>query len=387
MNYVKAPYRAATSSTAKRAYLGTFLFFATSLVLLCIAALAYPVFYYNYVPEKVVSIPVHLQYNAGLNPYGVTSLSKNLIREQAYDVTVELTLPRSPANLERGNFMVALFAMKSLPDNPAFSFSVPADPYEHVMADNVVFSSRRPVLIPYTDPLVSTASRAMFLLYHIFFPVSQKSILTIPMGELVEFNDALPLSVLLDIQAGQTLQVYSSTITLVARLTGIRWLMYNHRILSFLVCTTVFWLAEMMSMGVAWMILGYLFMGPSQAGRPLNRGDVGGNRLAGVKRRDSAHRIQYDDDEEEEDDDGESVSQEVKHDIDPAVKQEDDDIDIKAESTEQETLVNVPRHPGGDTDDEEDAEDPWKEESGTGTSFDGSKGTSLRRRSSRGGRS
>ena len=51
-----------TSPAAKRTYLRTFLFIAASLALLCIAALTYPVFYYSYVPKKVVTIPVHLQY-------------------------------------------------------------------------------------------------------------------------------------------------------------------------------------------------------------------------------------------------------------------------------------------------------------------------------------
>lgn len=59
---MKKPIRAATSPAAKRTYLGTVLFLGASLVLLGIAAIAYPVFYYSYVPKKLVTIPVHLQY-------------------------------------------------------------------------------------------------------------------------------------------------------------------------------------------------------------------------------------------------------------------------------------------------------------------------------------
>ena len=51
-----------TSPAAKRTYLRTVLFLVASLALLGVAALAYPLFYYSYVPKKVVSIPVHLQY-------------------------------------------------------------------------------------------------------------------------------------------------------------------------------------------------------------------------------------------------------------------------------------------------------------------------------------
>ncbi len=38
------------------------LFVSASAVLLAIAALAYPVFYYNYVPKKLITVPMHLQY-------------------------------------------------------------------------------------------------------------------------------------------------------------------------------------------------------------------------------------------------------------------------------------------------------------------------------------
>lgn len=31
-------------------------------MLLGIASLAYPVFYYNYVPKKLITVPIHLQY-------------------------------------------------------------------------------------------------------------------------------------------------------------------------------------------------------------------------------------------------------------------------------------------------------------------------------------
>ncbi|KAI1141808.1 putative adipose-regulatory protein-domain-containing protein [Hypoxylon sp. FL0543] len=365
MQYVKGSYRAATSPAAQRTYLSAALFAAASLALLAIAALAYPIFYYNYVPKKVISIPVHLQYDSGLHPYGVTSLSSNLMLEQAYDVSVELTVPRSPPNLDKGNFMVALYAMKSVPENPALSFSLAGaaeDPYAHVTEDNVVFMSRRPTLIPYTDPLVRTASRLLFLFYHVLYPDhAETTTLRIPMGELVEFKDVLPLSVLLDVQAGQTLQVYSATVTLVARLTGIRWAMYNHRIISFVVCTTAFWIAEMVFAVLVWLILSHAGSSESPGSQEVEA-DVGyaSDPWTGATPFDS--RSERDERVKKEEDD------------------DDDDVKIKEESSERETLVDQP------ADDEEDGDDVWRE-SGAGTSFSHKKGGSLRRRSSRGGRS
>lgn len=294
--------------------------------------------------------------------------------EQAYDVTVELTLPNSLANADRGNFMVALFAMESRPDNPPLSLRAQPDPYEHVTEDKVVFSSRRPVLIPYTDPIVYYASRVLFLLYHVLWPASERLTLSIPMGELVEFRDALPMSILLDVQAGQSLQVYSATITLVARLTGVRWAMYNHRILSFVLCTTMFWLCEMLFTGLAFLVVGYCFRSPNgpkdedlQDGADKDRSvkrepgtqaspPAGQSSAGPVRAREALSK-------DEDEDEGEIY----------------DDRKMKEESTEQETLVDQSRH-GGDTDDEEDGEEHY---AGRGTAFDG-KGDRLRRRSSRG---
>ncbi|KAI0104414.1 putative adipose-regulatory protein-domain-containing protein [Daldinia grandis] len=374
MEYVKGSYRVATSPVAKRTYLSAALFFSASLVLLSIAALAYPVFYYNYVPKKVISLPIHLQYDFGLNPYGVTSVSSNLMLEQAYDISVELTLPRSPTNLDKGNFMVTLFGMKTQPGNPAFAYYFSGeDPFSHVKEDTVVFTSRRPALIPYTDPLVKTVSRVLFLPYHILYPsASEMTTLRVPMGELVEFNEILPMSILVEVQAGQTLQVYSATITLVARLTGIRWAMYNHRIMSFIVCTTVFWIAEMLSTGLAWLILSSFISnqkprGPEDklnaraAGDPWIRPPPGPTGFFDAGAGDSHSEGEEIVKKEEEEDD-------------------DDDVDIKEETPERETLADQP------ADDEEDGEDVWREK-GAGASSSYEKGGSIRRRSSRGGRS
>lgn len=228
--------------------------------------------------------------SAGLNPYGLASLSHDLMLDTAYDVSVHLTLPRSPPNLGHGNFMVVLVATRSVLDDPARSWgpmalSTPVDPYVDILAappDHVVFSSRRPALLPYEDPFVSRASRALFLLWHVLIGSSSSSAgrltLDLPMGELVEFRDQLPLSLLLDVQAGQSLQVYAARVELVARLTGVRWLMYNHRIFSFVLCTALFWSAEMISMAAAWAILLLFFSGNSGAvGPPKSKGNNGEN--------------------------------------------------------------------------------------------------------------
>ncbi|KAJ1324922.1 seipin [Microdochium nivale] len=375
MEYLMRPVRLATSPPARRTYLGALLFLATSFILLCIAALAYLFFYFNYVPQKLVSVPIHLQYNAGFSPFGVADLTSTLMLEQAYDVTVELTVPRSPVNVERGNFMIAVYALKSLPDNPAMAFKLPSDPYEHVTDGNVVFASRRPALIPYEDPLVASASRVLFLLYHIMFPMSEKTTLTVSMGELVDFKDVLPLSILLDLQASQTLQVYSATVTLVARLSGLRWLMYNHRIFSFVVCTSVFWLSEVVSMILAWLVLAYLM----SSQQPKGRLEYGGKYTELHGRRSqqaqvhSADRADY------------SRLGMANSQIKQELEASSDDLELKREEVEEDILGGSSRHAADADDEEEDLDDLGP--GGTGYALDGDKGTgSLRRRTSQKGK-
>ncbi|KAI0548233.1 putative adipose-regulatory protein-domain-containing protein [Xylaria curta] len=374
MDYVKTPYRVATSSTAKRTYIRTLLFVSASVVLLGIAALAYPVFYWNYVPKKLITVPIHLQYNAGLNPYGILTLSPDLMQEQAYDVTVDLTLPRSPTNLERGNFMVALYALKSAPVNPALlslplSISNSGDPYQHVTEDNIVFASRRPVLLPYADPLVTTASRVLFLAYYLVWPTAAETVtLKVQMGELVEFERGrLPLSVLVDVQAGQDLRVYESCVTLVARLSGMRWFMYNHRVLAFVVCTAAFWIAELVAMGAAWGVLRWWYANQEEKGVKREEGGLSGGGMY--------ERMRRDEEEEEEE---------------IMLKAEDDDVKVKIKDEELESESEMElvgrRHQRhvGDADDEGGSE----EDAGVGTSFQGgSEGGQVRRRLSRGGSS
>jgi len=307
--------------------------------------------------------------------------------EQAYDVSITLTLPRSPANLERGNFMIALYALNTAALNPALLLPLPSasssllmDPYAHVTPENIVFSSRRPALLPYEDPLVSTASRIIFLLYHVLFPkTSQIEKLEIPMGELVEFRDVLPLSVLVDVQAGQMLQVYDASLTLVARLSGVRWLMYNHRILSFWVCTGIFWVAEMVSTGLAWLTLAHLFSGKGNDGEIMGKGKKRQEFGFGA---DTSREEEY----ERRGLPGFKTEEESEEEEKPKIK-------VEEEGSGDESPGQLPLHHAGDADDEGDGDDIRGGSASAagrsafgGTSFDRGTGGSIRRRSSRGDR-
>lgn len=59
---VFTPFRALFSREARKTYLGAILFLSTSIALFCVAAVAYWMFYLNYVPQIGLTRVVHLQF-------------------------------------------------------------------------------------------------------------------------------------------------------------------------------------------------------------------------------------------------------------------------------------------------------------------------------------
>ena len=59
---LQGTYKAATSKAAQRTLLNTVLLATASAVLYGAAALGYVLFYHNYLPDQVTTVPVHLQY-------------------------------------------------------------------------------------------------------------------------------------------------------------------------------------------------------------------------------------------------------------------------------------------------------------------------------------
>ncbi|AEO64265.1 uncharacterized protein THITE_2010413, partial [Thermothielavioides terrestris NRRL 8126] len=219
-----------------KAATGTALVVFGAVLLYIPTVILYIIMYYRYLPELVTTVPVYLQYGVGPNPFGIASLD-HLHAFQPYDISVLLTLPRSPANLERGNFMVALHLLT--PD-PSASSS-PNLPYipPHTAA--------RPAILPYADPLASLAARLLLLPYHVLFPARASAArLALPMAEALAFapRRAVPRSLLLEVQGGQALQVYEVSVRFVARLRGLRWLVYRWRVAAFVLITGGMWVAE-----------------------------------------------------------------------------------------------------------------------------------------------
>lgn len=235
---------------------------------------------------------------------------------------------------------------------------------------NVLFSSRRPALFPYVDPLVSVASRVLFLIYHMFTPGSSTNSMTIPLAERVSFStdSLLPKSAYIEVEAGQTIQVYHAYLQLTAQLRGLRWMMVHYRISTFLALTVVFWAFEVIFMGVAWGIWSVA------SGSPPGDDDAKARRLKGLR---DEHDDEYTDREETFPTYGRQ--QPLKY-----------EPDIKPEMDTEQPLSEIPRA-GADADDEDDGsldddkddEDVQHRGSGIGTSYSEEGTSSIRRRTSR----
>ncbi|CAG8983645.1 hypothetical protein HYALB_00004076 [Hymenoscyphus albidus] len=278
-----APFRVATSKPAQKTYLNTFLFLITSTVLLGVAIVAYGLFYFNFVPQIGIERVIHLQYGDGRNPYGIVPLSTSLISQQPYDITLSLHVPRSPANIRTGNFMLSLSLLSSSykPLPPITTTDSPLAPtvsssLTAITPEDILFSSRRPAILTYTSRLISLSERLAALPLYILGLRRESEFLTIPMAELISFprgRKNIPGHALVEVLAGQEIQVYSLTLKFTARFEGFRYLMYNHRLLSLVIGVATFWSAEVLSMIFTWFLLRLIFLSSSEGGKGSIKGE------------------------------------------------------------------------------------------------------------------
>ncbi|ROW03035.1 hypothetical protein VMCG_05695 [Cytospora schulzeri] len=388
-------YGAVTSKTAQRTLLKTVLFGILSAGLFGLACVAYLAFYHQYLPDQVFTVPVHLQYGYELNPYGVSSLKgANFKDYQAYDISVTLSLPNSPTNIGRGNFMLALHLLDDNAPSTAGKImsamgaqttlnSVPA-PRSVLDGRNILYTSTRPTILPYTDPLVSLAKRILLLGYHVFVPASETTKLKVPMVERLEFykgspRGMMPTSLVLDVQAGQAFQVYSVLVTVTARLSGLRWFMHTWRITSFLLGTSFFWLVEVISL-LSTALAAKLVFGAILGGGEAPRAVKKEHDLPRIKREGEGRGKKLEDVPMT----FPTSSGQPPLRYDPPASGDTDGVEEEANAP--------PPDVGGEADVEDDEEafedmeedDPQLRDSGIGTSYSERDTGSLRRRTSRG---
>jgi len=208
-----------------------------------------------------------LQYGEGPNPYGFISLDSSVMSQQSYDVVVDLDLPRSPPNLEAGNFMLDMAFLSPSFQPPVQIPDLPFNARDTISADTVLFtippeavlfSSRRPAILTYHPKLVSYGKEIAGMPWYLLGWGRDSEKLEIKMAEGISFKKGyknVPNTVYLELRSPEhNLQAYHVMLKLRARFSGVRWLMYNHRIFSFVFFTAAFWTAEVLFAILAWAL-------------------------------------------------------------------------------------------------------------------------------------
>lgn len=139
---------------------------------------------------------------------------------QPYDVAVILDMPRTPKNLDIGNFMVDL----TLYARQTGGSVIPVE------TSNPISQSRRPAILTYSSPLVDLARRVLRLPLYMLGWRREAEILEVPMMEKVEFprgTKNLPQSLRLEIQSSSEVQIYSARVEFRARFTGLRYVFFT----------------------------------------------------------------------------------------------------------------------------------------------------------------
>lgn len=214
---------------------------------------------------------LHASINSDGHPWGTALIGSELVSLQPYDVSVRLQLPRTPSNLAAGNFMLDL-ALLSHP------LDISTGKGANVSTVPMV-RSRRPAILTYASPLVDTANRLSYLPLYVVGWHREEEILDVQMMEQVEFSRGwrnLPGSLRLRVESDERMQIYSAKVVFRARFTGLRyhicvyflqsyhtnitrWVMYNWRLSSFAIFSTLFWGISVLSAGAAWAFLAFIF--------------------------------------------------------------------------------------------------------------------------------
>ncbi|KAI6788916.1 hypothetical protein KC361_g8772 [Hortaea werneckii] len=334
-NLILLPIRPFISKTALRTYLTSILIISTSILLLIFAITAYILFYYAYVPNLTFSRTIHLQFDAvhtnrivNRHPYGTATLAPDIITGQAYDVAIELNLPRTPDNLAAGNFMLQVDMLTATGRGTSgttappegitsdFAFSQPyatpttttSDPSAPPTGANLLASSRRPAILPYRSWPVEMLYKLTELHWYLLNFRSETEVLHVPMFEGIAFPTAtsrggtrkastLPGTLRVEVQSSHRLQIYSARAVFRARFTGLRWFMFSHRFLAAGTFIAGFWVTEMVFAGLMWaavVVSVYPRLVVGAGGKGEEGGDRDGRR---VKREGEPEGLGYEEEE------------------------------------------------------------------------------------------
>lgn len=221
---------------------------------------------------------------------------KGLVARQKYDVVVQVELPRSRRNTEAGNWMIGVEMRgpstldsdsggpKGLlgwegeedfwSDFQSRSGQSPGAETTAVEKPTVLARSRRPAILTYRSFATESLHRLLRVPLYVLGWHTESETITIPVMDNVEFDKGwknIPTSLRVEVCSSTPLEVYRVGVNFVARLEGLRWIMYEYRLASFMVFTTLFWGTEMGVLILTWGVFTLLFGGGSTDDGQTNR--------------------------------------------------------------------------------------------------------------------
>ncbi|KAF2747979.1 hypothetical protein M011DRAFT_493892 [Sporormia fimetaria CBS 119925] len=265
-----------------RTYLRTIILLITSFILFFVAVVAYLTFYNTYIPVRGIAVPVYLDYD--INPIHENSVKdlpgagvlpslsapnfptgiadvRGLIAKQKYDVTVQITMPRSERNVRSGNWMVGLEMLRSSQAG-TMGWGLQDGKQEQQGEPNTLVQARRPALLTYRSPVTDLAYRILRLPLYVLGWRRECETMEIRMLEGVQFDKGtsrIAGALKLEIRSKEPLDVYTVSVRLDADLHGLRWFMYRHWVVSAVVFVGAFWAVEMTLVIGTWAALSMLF--------------------------------------------------------------------------------------------------------------------------------
>ena len=197
-----------------------------------------------------------------------------LISGQGYDVEVVLDVPRTEGNRGMGNFMVdvrlmgLLDPLRVVPESLARLAAVGNVSVPGTQGWSVLYHSRRPAILPYESPVSSVVSMGLGLPWHVFgFRDMDKVVLRVGLWELLEFERGrgnVPTHARVEVVGAsggngrEALQSYAAHLRFAARFRGLRFVVYNYRVLSFLVFSMLFYMTSISTMLIGWAAISAL---------------------------------------------------------------------------------------------------------------------------------
>jgi len=208
-----------------------------------ISVMMYYAFYQVMIPKLAHQIPLYFQFrNHTVSPYADVDIEPYFYfyPNQEYDVFINLEMPESQPNIEAGMFMVTLEGYYS-------EYNGVGDKYQ------MVYQSARPAILRYRSPLIRLFWSLTYALPLTFGIVEEYQHIHVRLVEALDKQFSKAVVYL----SSHQLQVYSASLHFHVQLYGVRYLMYNWFVTSFVIITSMFFNLLMLFGLYLWGILRY----------------------------------------------------------------------------------------------------------------------------------